>query len=93
MKDELAVELYVDLGGAVVRGGASTVEVSVNKYLVPRVEDDEGLRSIYFFYATDPATDQYCTFLRICVTHINFHDGCADINIVKLSVSARLGAA
>jgi len=81
--DELAVELHVSLGGAVVRGGASTVEVSTNKYLVPRFQYDQGLRSLYFVSTTEHRS----IFLLVSVIHINSHDRCADISIVKAAIS------
>jgi hypothetical protein len=81
--DELAVELYVTLGGVVIRGGASVVEVSTNKYLVPRTQYDEGLRSLYFVSTTDHRS----IFFFVSVIHINAHDGCADIRIVKAAIS------
>ena len=84
-EEKLAVELRLGLGGAIVYGGARTVYVSVNKYLVPRIEFDESAESIYAFHTTD----QWFTFFRISVTHINSQDRCADVSIVELSVNAR----
>ena len=81
-EERLAVELDVGLGGALVYGGARTVKVNVNKYLVPRVEFHESAESIYAFYTTD----HWFSFFRISVTHINSHDRCADVSIVSLSV-------
>lgn len=81
-KDKLAVELYVNLGGGVLYGGTSTVFVDVNKFLVPCLEFEEGAESLFFFLNKD----SYCSFMRISVTHINAHDGCADISLVDLSV-------
>ena len=84
-KEELAVELKIHFGGGIVYGGARTVFVTVNKYLVPYMEVDESAESIYVFHTTD----QRFNFFRIAVTHINSQDRCADVSIVKLSVNAR----
>lgn len=84
-KDQLAVELEIDFGGGVVYGGASTVGVGVNKYLLPRMEHEESPESIYMFHTRD----DHSVFLRICVTHINAHDACADVNVVRASISLR----
>ena len=84
-KEELGVELAVRLGGGMVYGGARTVYVGVNKYLMPRLEHDESAESIYAFHTTD----QWFSFFRISITHINSHDRCADVSIVRLSASAR----
>jgi hypothetical protein len=81
--DELAVELHVSLGGAVVRGGPETVQVSTNQYLVPRFQYDQSLRSLYFVSTTNHRS----IFFFVSVTHINTHDGCADISLVKAAVS------
>jgi hypothetical protein len=82
VKDQLAVELSVTTGGAVLYGGASTVFVAVNKFLVPTLEFEESAESIYAFHNKDG----YSSFTRISVTHINTYDGCADVSLVDLSV-------
>jgi hypothetical protein len=81
-KDQLAVELSVTTGGGVLYGGASTVFVDVNKFLVPTLGYEESAESIYAFRNKDT----YCLLTRISVTHINAHDGCADVSLVDLSV-------
>jgi hypothetical protein len=81
--DELAVELHVSLGGAVVYGGAGTVQVSTNKYLVPRFQFDQSPRALYLVSTKDHRSLFFC----VSVTHINAHDGCADVSIVKTSIS------
>jgi hypothetical protein len=80
--DQLAVELDVDLGGHVIFGGASTLSVGVNKFLLPRAEHEESAESIYLFLNKD----SYSMFLRICVTHINAHDNYAELSVVQSSI-------
>lgn len=82
---KLVAELNVSVGGGIIYGGASTVSVGVNKYLVAQVEFDESAESIYAFHTKD----SHYSFLRISVTHINAHDRCADVSIVQFSASAR----
>ena len=84
-KDQPAVEVEVDLNGGVIFGGSATVSVGVNKHLLPRMEFEESAESIYAFHTTD----DYFSFLRISVTHINLHDACADLNVVSVSINPR----
>ena len=85
VKNQPAVEVDIDLGGAVTFGGSATVSLGVNKHLLPRMEFEESAESIYAFHTKD----DYFSFLRICITHINIHDACADLSIVSVSIDPR----
>lgn len=80
-----AVELHIETGGGVVSGGICTINIGVNRFLVPRLGSDESNESVYHFFTRD----DYCSMLRICVSHVNLHENIAEINILMISTSAR----
>jgi hypothetical protein len=83
--DELAVELNVTVGGGVVYPGRRAVFVGVNRYLLPRTESEESADSVYALHVRD----DYFSALCISVTHINAHEGCADVRIARITATPR----
>ena len=79
-KKEWAVELKVDLGGAVGFPGRLVRSVGTNHFLVPRCDHEQSVQSVYVFWMNDG----FLKFSSILITHINPHDSCADVRITDL---------
>jgi len=77
---EDVVALAVDLGGAIAYCGANAKRTGVNEFLIPQLQGDEALRSVFSFINTK----DYTSMLRIGVEHINRPAGMVDLNIVHV---------
>jgi hypothetical protein len=82
---ELAADIRVELGGAVIYPGVQTADRGVNRCLLPKLyAHEESTRSLYAFHSDDT----YFMFTRVAVTHINEHDRTADVNVLVVYLAA-----
>lgn len=81
-KEEPIAQLHVDLGGALIHGGAHCVNVATNTFVVPQVgvAHDEDVASLVAFRNTR----DHSWFVRVAAEHINVAAQTADISIVLI---------
>lgn len=79
---EPIAQLYVDLGGAIIRGGTHCIEVATNTFVVPQVgaAHDEDVASL----ATFRNTSKFSSFVRVAAEHINVGAQTVEISIVLI---------
>lgn len=76
----IAATMKIDLGGSILYGGERTEMVGVNTFRIPQVKGDEAKSGVFSFYNTN----EYTSFVRILVEHINKHTAEVDINILHV---------
>jgi hypothetical protein len=76
--ESYGVDLEVNTGGGLVFGGYSAKETDVNRYKIPvkRFQNEEPC-SIFAFHCGD----NYFSFMRICVEHVNPHTNEVTLNV------------
>jgi len=77
---EDVVALSVDLGGGIASCGTSVKRTDVNEFLIPKLNANEALGSVFSF----TNTKDYTSMIRIGVEHINRQTKTVDMNIVHV---------